>query len=454
MAHASLLEQVSAGLIALQPLESFPLPVMPSVGGTSDFQFYPAKSNYSFVSFSSLGSSSSVASSSTSPSVYQLAQEATEHLVALCQTCDFLPSLEELTFCVNNGADILAHPPGQALPLLHTFIRAHQVALVRACLQTPRVLLSLTVLEGTDRCCTPGHCLCGKSIPDADSREMLLAFLERQETYPQEVGIDWGVRNGMGRTFLQLAADHQKLSLLWPLVSSQVYFVDHILSYKPLCLTGALVWRWDWEALRETQEQGVFSLDEAYIVEADRFTGQLCKYRWLGAYNVDDVRACVAGGAIVDFEFHIAGNVFYEYLRKAPEECVAALLQTTRPIALRFGDSHSTGGLLSLFAPGRSPADVARRLQLLVDRLRSPIGAKDMVRWLDDGLVFLAHAARCEMLSTVWPIIQTIPPFSTAVAASSSSSPRNRPIYPLIKVSAKDWAALSVVDRTCFSSSV
>lgn len=460
------------GLIGFQPLvESVRFPLLctrASSVNPIEVSCNPSTSDFSFLSFSSIVSVSSAGSSSTSPSVYQLAQESTDHLVLLCEASDYHPDLEALTTCVLNGADVLCHPPGQMLPLLHWFVRTHQVAVVQACLEyTPRVLLSLTAMEGTAWCCTPAHCLCAKVIADEDSREMLLAFLARQARYPQEVGIDWGMLNGQGRTFLQLAADHQKLSLLWPLVSSQLFFVRRILRHTPLYLSRAVVWRWEWEALQEWQE--FFSLENAFVVEADRPTGLLCKYRWLGEYDVQAVRACVAGGAVVDFSFQAAGNLFYEYLRKAPAECVAALLRTARPISLRFSDPDAaTGGLCSLFAPAHSAADVAVRLRLLVERLTSRTAARwdhpDTIRWgLEGGTPFLTQAARCGMLSTVWPIIKDIPPFSTATASRRPAPHCSRhkqqpegtaPVYALkVKLSPADWHAMPEPERGLFSFS-
>lgn len=153
----------------------------------------------------------------------------------------------QVQHCVEHGAEVGLIPTPAGHAVLATFVqhgcmRAAQICLEAAthiqfpCLGTSSVLHTLlqTYARG--------------AIMKEDVEDFTRLLVHRLETHPNDA-LDWGAKNSEGENFLELAARHQLLSALWPLVRHAPYYADQT---APIPLS--LVWEWDWNSLEEGDE--------------------------------------------------------------------------------------------------------------------------------------------------------------------------------------------------------
>lgn len=182
--------------------------------------------------------------------------------------------------------------------LLHWLLQHHCIDAVVAGLRvesssTPP--LDFTLDDG-DHGETVLHLIAGATplvAHDAVCR-VLAAVVHHLQTHPL-ASVEWGQKNFFGQDFLALAAAHQKLSLVLPLISRVPAFEDRM---EPLVLDAAeIVWRWDAEAAAGAEDGMPFEVGLGVRwIECSRATGRLTR---LVTAVVEDP---ILGSAVASFD--------------------------------------------------------------------------------------------------------------------------------------------------------
>lgn len=180
------------------------------------------------------------------PSTLVVANEPTATLFKMSAS-DF-PVLSLVQECVQQGADVLFHPPDSYWPILHRFLFAGEVDCVAACMESPQSI-DFTVVDRYK--CTPLHLVCHNGMDNKVGVAAILShILHRLATHSEDV-VNWSQKNDVGLDFISHAAASERLSLVWPLVKHAVPYFRNYSGKIPLC---APVYRSDWNALT-TEEQ-------------------------------------------------------------------------------------------------------------------------------------------------------------------------------------------------------
>eukprot|EP00796_Vickermania_ingenoplastis_P011421 gene11421-7925_t len=360
-------------------------------------------------------------------------QTATKKLVLLAQTSNWKPAVEDVRLLVADGANIFYKTEDMEMPLLHTLIVFGNSKAVEACLETTRSISFKT--EGAFSGETPLHLLCHRLIPDDEMIAMTKAVLSRLETHFADE-VDWGQKDFTGKTFLSLAAEHQKLCLLWPLVNHFDFFSDNL---EPFPLR--IVWAADLDKLEK--EKIHFDISEASIIPLNAHTAHLCKLSWSVAAHPDaeSVRKCVSNGADV-MKLNPVGNyiLLHYFVEHASIECVEACLSTPQPIDFALRDP-SGNTVLHCLCHRCDQGSIESVLRLVLERLdKHP---EDTVNWRRKdrhGHTFLSIAARWKVLARAWITLKE----------SGKCSLLTVPIQLTCKVHESDWNQLLEDDKAAF----
>lgn len=159
------------------------------------------------------------------------------------------------------------------------------------------------------------------SPPDAAA--ILAAVVHHAERHPKDI-IHWEEENGEGETFISLAAAHQRLSLLYPLVRHMPYFGDRL---QPIVLDK--VWKWDYESL-DPDDQNAFDISKAsHVWQANRATGQLWTLSFEKEPDVDAIRTAVRNGADVMFSTEgVVCPILFQFCWRCSPLCIRACLDS------------------------------------------------------------------------------------------------------------------------------
>lgn len=246
---------------------------------------------------------------------------------------------------------------------------------------------------------------------------LLRAIVYRVQTHPGD-NINWMQADACGETLLSLAARHQVLSLVWPLVREMPAFADALtpLSLQPNVpdlagqreergeeagdgdgnddeeegggvVRSALVWRWDWEALGgDGEETSAFAAPGA-MINGNRVTGVL--WDWFQHHRHEPLppsallRRCVASGADVLFchpslmlpgEAH-AEPILHTLISEGNKAAVEICLEAAPPGMINWTKVGLKGRtcLHCLYEPTGGVSRGARlsMLRVMVRRLRS-----------------------------------------------------------------------------------
>jgi len=218
-----------------------------------------------------------------------------------------------------NPLYVLGGGPGDKAALF-SLMRRGAVECVRMCLDTTQTF------DFTDVC----FLLCDSHLSHNTAVAILLLVLCRLESHPQDIPPNWDKRNSYGRTFMDLAAAHQRLSAFWRVVR-------HLPSYSSA--TGrihlAKVWHWDWVALGDDQKY----FECSCVVEKSipRSTARLWSLQAQRRPPVDkrEVWELIAEGAdplYIPSHLCTAVSSLYAWVRRSNVECVRACLESPHPL--------------------------------------------------------------------------------------------------------------------------
>eukprot|EP00796_Vickermania_ingenoplastis_P012312 gene12312-biopygen8985 len=277
------------------------------------------------------------------------------------------------------------------VPVLSVLILRGELEAVLACLESPAAIdftRTSTRLFNTRCSSTPIHeIVVAKTAGWPEyNRRVLCAVVDRIARHPSDK-VDWSTtsrdRMRCKGGLPSLAAEHQLLSVLWPVLQSDVaYFADQT---EPISLTED-VWAVDWAALGPT-EQRSFNKERARLIDADEATSRL----WISCQRYPEpdcatIRECVAAGADVMLKYGYESTpILSHILYKGPMEVVECLLQTPHPIDFTVGSRDGWTPLHYVtwgwFSPAKkTPEEVRRLLRLLLDRIEQH-PQQDTVDW-------------------------------------------------------------------------
>lgn len=310
--------------------------------------------------------------------------------------------ISQLKILIRSGADPNRTGHNMKQPILHTFVKRGNVEALEVCLSSSHVI-NFSLRDSY--MCNPLHWMCDAMHSDETTLAMLWAVVQRIETHPQDL-VDWGQKNGLGKTILVLAAETQKISLIWNVVREMPFFADAV---EPLSL-GRLVWQWDWEALGTEQQ---YFDDKMELVEADRSTAELCQI----ACSLSPQSHPVQVERIVQLIMKGANVLFIDPLEKMPIlhrfllfgdiNAIRACFTTSMPIDFTLRTYGET--LLHCVCPGDGgrSEEVSRVLHIFLDRIETY--PHDIVDWSvkdSKGHDFLSWEGFRGRLSLVWPLLK------------------------------------------------
>eukprot|EP00796_Vickermania_ingenoplastis_P002222 gene2222-biopygen1837 len=259
-----------------------------------------------------------------------------------------------------------------SMPALSLLIRRGELEAVLACLESPEEIDFTSLSDG---CISPLHeiALANTAGWPEYNRRVLRAVVDRIARHPTDT-VDWSMMAYRSVDLLSLAAQHQLLSVFWPVLQSDVsYFADQT---EPISLTEE-VWAVDWAALG-TEEQRSFSIENARFLDADETTSRL----WVASLRYPEadavaVRACVAAGVDPTHTKLLYGvPLLCASFVYGSVEVVEALLATPRRIDFAVTDEYGGTPLHwicaewnSPFYRKKTPEEVRRLLHLLLDRI-------------------------------------------------------------------------------------
>lgn len=417
--------------------------------------------------------------------------DCTTPLIKLCQQSNWRPDPILVSTLVSSGANICCltckdedgHRSSSFIskPVLTWLIEEDNVECVSACLSSspsdsfssPRVI-DFTVIDTLGR--NPLHALVEVCAPDEDIVSMLSAVVYRLETHPHDV-VDWGQRTVLGgalrqinptlglegQTVLSLAAENQKLHVVWPLVRDLPYFSDQI---DPIYLPR--VWTWEWDALGEDQQ--FFSKVGVEFIHANRSTGKLFQHCVTTNWKPDPncILRYVKEGANISFaDVHMRMPILHRLLFCGDVDCVRACLATSDPIDFTLGDVDGFTPFHAMCSLTQHPETVAALINAILDRIQrtlpilfsasSPFNpptestVADIVDWRREdnfGNNFFSLAAYHGNLSVVWKVMKDrgVLLCDEALSVEISGS------IPLtMKISESDWGLVSESDKRHFS---
>lgn len=356
--------------------------------------------------------------------------EATLKLTAHCLDSDWSPDLHLLRQYVEEGADVLL-PVGHCRnSIFFQMVEMSNIKAVNVCLTTSRVMdFTIRGSKGEN----PLQAACQGSIADCDTTTLLSAMIYRIECHPLDI-VDWRQKDSLGRDFLAIAAQFQKLSVVWPLVSNVPAFSDEIL---PIPLRHDIVWEVDWNQLPH-EEQSRLSIQKSRMIILDAPTAQLCKLSLLSACSAEEVRRCVEENADVMYQKPgTASSILHNFILDGCVAIVRALLCSPRSIDFTLrGECGRTPLHCICGAPSRVAAGL---LELVVERIqRCPA---DIVDWqMRDrlGHDFISSCAENKMLSLLFPVLRR--------GNISLFSDEDKPVRVDV-VHKEDWDHLSDKDK-------
>lgn len=154
----------------------------------------------------------------------------TTELLDLCQCSGWQPDVLEVKRLVCDGADIFTKNPHTGNSVLTELTLNNQVGVVLCCLLENPQPLNLNVKEGEwER--TYLHIYCDYKVEVENSVAILKAIIQRfsdKSTYPEDVALDWTVKDKWGIDALEMIAYRCRLSALWPLLRHFSYFQERI----------------------------------------------------------------------------------------------------------------------------------------------------------------------------------------------------------------------------------
>eukprot|EP00796_Vickermania_ingenoplastis_P010843 gene10843-biopygen7838 len=287
--------------------------------------------------------------------------------------------LGALRGAVRDGADVMVDLTQKGdksaffgyprVPALSLLIRRGELEAVLACLESPAAIdFTRTSVLGT----TPIHEIAlayTAGWPEYNQR-LLSAAVDRIARHPSDK-VDWSMMTRYGRRcevdLLSIVAEHQLLSVFWPVLQSDVsFFADQT---ESIPLTDQ-VWAVDWAALGP-EEQRYFNKENAQFIDADEATSRL----WISCQRYPEpdyttIRRCLAAGADVMLK---CGRdempMLTCFIRYSLMEVVQCLLNTPHGIDFTVGDFHGWTPLHWVTVLQSYSEEVRRLLHLLLDRI-------------------------------------------------------------------------------------
>lgn len=151
-------------------------------------------------------------------------------LLGLCQCSSWQPDVLEVKRLVCEGADILTINPHTGNSVLVDLTFNNQVGVVVCCLLENPQPLNLNIKEGKwER--TYLHNFCDYKVEVENSVAILNAIIQRfsdKSTYPDDVPLDWMIKDKWGLGALDMVAYRGRLFSLWPLLRHLPYFKESI----------------------------------------------------------------------------------------------------------------------------------------------------------------------------------------------------------------------------------
>eukprot|EP00796_Vickermania_ingenoplastis_P007532 gene7532-5312_t len=239
---------------------------------------------------------------------------ATHLLVALCERSGWNPPLPTLAVVAGSGADLMARcSSSDGDPVLHALTKRGRAEAVAVLVDSSTAPLRLDVVDHVGQ--TLPFVLASPAVREEAADSILRALVRHLERYVKDE-VDWGRTNLYQQSLLGAAAESERLALP---------------------------------------------------------TARLCRLCWEEAYeDLGTVEACVAQGADILFRNPVGGTiVLHEFIRNGQLACVAACLQTRRPINFNERDRVGWTPLHSVFVNNRTGVHVAL-VELILDRLQDP----------------------------------------------------------------------------------
>lgn len=323
----------------------------------------------------------------------------TDQFFNLCKDMRWNPPISDLENYIQLGVNVNYKPSQLSDSVLHEFVRRGLIEHVRTCLLSPHDIdFTQRGRSGQNVL----HVICSGSIRDEATSTMLHSIVQRIQSHPTDK-VDWSQKDGDAMHLLAIAADNQKLSLIWKIIAEIPYFADQL---DPFPLRP-WVWSWDWEALAD--DQAYFSLDGVDIVQTDCSTAKLVKLCWIGDAEPSEVEKLVEDGA--DLCFQQPGVILpllHQLLNTGSLSSVQACLKTPRVIDFTVTDLLENTALHHICLNHSGRNHLVELLHMVLDRLQAHPG--DIIDWSltnRRGDTFLSLAAKYGVLSVVWEILQT-----------------------------------------------
>lgn len=334
-------------------------------------------------------------------------EAATARLAQLCEESDYHPNPELVRACVQAGANILYRGPEMPLCIFQHLMYRGSVEASLACLHTP-FPIDFTIVCNTHW--TPLHTPCDGVLKDEDTVTLLSAMLYRIETHPKDI-VDWGRRNIFFKDVVSVAAEYQKLHVVWPLLANVPYYAD----FTTKIPIHGIVWSADYSLLEDEDKESL-DVGNVEFIDLDAETQRLCKLSWLRYPDAREVAACVAAGGDVYATDPVKEHqILFQWIERGEVACVQACLQHAREV-VDFMEADADYGRTALhFVCGARVGNpsgesvVQQLLEVLLDYVEATGEERCSVRWdaknqhLRD---FLSEAAFFGRLSVVWQVLK------------------------------------------------
>lgn len=309
------------------------------------------------------------------------------------------PPVEDVRQCLRDGGDLHFVPPGMgSWSLLEAIVLSGKTDLFTVCLEAAPYPLQFSV--GSTQHDSVLHILASSNrISTSEAVRMMGVLCQRVERHPLDV-VQWEKKGSNGEAFLPLAARHQRLSALWPLVKEMPFFADKVERF-----TLPLAWSWDLEALSE-EDREMFVLEN--VADAAESTGRLWKLLRDKKSPLSDVEACLTSGADVLFipaDYHCSILELTLLLRP---EVFSICVDSPYPLNFRRTDERGNTLLHRLASPSILTTPKAVEVMAgISQRMNSHPG--DTIDWTqrdEKGRDFLSLAVQHQRLSALWPYVK------------------------------------------------
>lgn len=308
------------------------------------------------------------------------------------------PDLHLVEKYISEGADINARRTNEVSPtILHRIVLRGLVDVLRVCMKSTK---GINFTRRDPFWGSALYCVCMADAPEV-SRAMLEAIVVRIQEGHSGDEVEWEQLDEEGYDFLSLAADKQRLHILWPVVKQLPGFSTRT---APFFIT-ATVYPFDWEQLGE--ERRFFSLTSGILDP----TATLNALSNDGQPNILAIQSCVNDGAKVSHEKpNMKRTILHHFIFRDLVDCVEACMASRKPIdfTVRDVDGYTPLHLACLCEPQSLASEMLGILSRRILKFRA--GDKvDLAQPDSQGRDVFSFAASRGILHVAWACLRELP---------------------------------------------